>query len=406
MGLQQLPDELLLTLMEQWPCRDQPLRQLGTLLSTDQKGTSNSTLLRLPSPSTVVVYGSHATGKSRITEAYLDAYMSQYAIINCRECITGRHLLERTAVAVRSAVRPEESSVGDVQSSGRCENIAALAAHLERLLKGVEKFVLVLDGMDRLREPSPTLLPALARLGEIIPALTTVLIVQHPSPRFLHQTGVPHIHFPPFTRAQSLQILAKQPLDIFLSMPPPDVPDYDDEVHQEDKGWLWPRYCAAIWDSLACNAARDLVSFREVCETLWLPFVAPIVKGDFGTRDFTRLLVAQRRLFQDESVLLDKLVTHPSIKTDVPEGTTAKNTTLFTTTNARELPYYAKWLLQAAYLASFNPVKTDALFFMKGTERKRRKKGGGTARSGGGRPSAQRKTPRHLLSPAAFTLDR
>jgi len=62
--------------------------------------------------------------------------------------------------------------------------------------------------------------------------------------------------------------------------------------------------------------------------------------------------------------------------------------------------------LLAAYLASFNPAKLDTLYFMKATERKRRKKGGGTARSAGGRPSQNRKIPRHLLPPAAFTLDR
>ncbi len=115
------------------------------------------------------------------------------------------------------------------------------------------------------------------------------------------------------------------------------------------------------------------------------------MKGDFGTRDFSRLVVAQRRLFQDESVLLDSIVPAAA-----------------TTTKARthELPYYAKWLLIAAYLASYNPIKLDALYFMKSTERKRRKKGGGTARSGGGRPSQKRQVARHVLAPSAFTLDR
>jgi len=219
-----------------------------------------------------------------------------------------------------------------------------------------------------------------------------MLIVQHPSPRFLHQTGIPHILFQPYTRNQSIHILSRQPADIFLEPPPEDM-DYDDETHQEDKTWLWPRFCAAVWDSLAQNAARDLVAFRDVCHKLWRPFIAPVVKGDFGTRDFSRLLVSQRRLFQDESILLDSIIAQPT-------------TTPQTKRQDHELPYYAKWLLVSAYLASFNPAKLDALYFMKSTERKRRKKGGGTARSGGGRPSQNRKIPRHLLAASAFTLDR
>jgi origin recognition complex subunit 5 len=130
---------------------------------------------------------------------------------------------------------------------------------------------------------------------------------------------------------------------------------------------------------------------------LWRPFVAPVVAGQFGTRDFSRLLVHQRRLFQEEGVLLDSLLSNTE------DGA---ETAVKVTDKTHELPYYAKWLLIAASLASFNPSRMDALYFMKSTEKKRKKKGGGTARSGGGRASQHRKVPRHLLAPSAFTLDR
>jgi origin recognition complex subunit 5 len=377
MGLQQLPDELLLPLAQQWPCRELQLRQLSALLSPP-----------LPSPSTLVIYGPHATGKSAVTKAYLETRKLKHAIINCRECVTGRHLLERTVAVVHQALRSD----GDEVHTGRCENISALVVHLQRQLERQDHFFLVFDGIDKQREAPPTLLPALARLGEAIRNLTTVLIVQHPAPRFLHQTGVPHIHFPAYNRNQSIHIVSQHPLDIFLEQPPEQL-DYDDEVHKEDKAWLWPRYCAAIWDSLAQNAARDLVSFKEVCHKLWRPFVAPILTGEFGTRDFPRLLVNRRTLFQDEGALLDTIL---------PAGVSVGPRNQ----HGHDLPYYAKWLLIAAYLASFNPARMDALYFMKATERKRRKKGGGTARSAAGRPSQNRKIPRHLLAPSAFMLDR
>ena len=121
-----------------------------------------------------------------------------------------------------------------------------------------------------------------------IPNLTTFFIVQHAPPRFLHHPGVPHIYFSSYTRNQSIRILSSEPLDIFEDKFPDDM-DYDDENHAEDKDWLWPRFCAAVWDSLAQSCARDLSSFRDVCHKLWRPFVTPIHKGDFGTRDFSRL---------------------------------------------------------------------------------------------------------------------
>ena len=62
-----------------------------------------------------------------------------------------------------------ETEDGDAQQyNRRCENISALAVHLQRLLEGQEKFALVFDGVDKQRDAPPTLLPALARLGEFV----------------------------------------------------------------------------------------------------------------------------------------------------------------------------------------------------------------------------------------------
>ena len=79
--------------------------------------------------------------------------------------MTGRHLLERTVAAVHQSLQSE----GDGEDyNPRCENLSALVVHLQRLLKSEEKFVLVLEGVDKQREAPPTLLPALARLGEFV----------------------------------------------------------------------------------------------------------------------------------------------------------------------------------------------------------------------------------------------
>lgn len=383
MGIPALPEELLL-LTQQWPCRETQLRQLASLLPDSN----------LPSPATIVVHGPHATGKSSIVSAYLESHRRKHVVIKCRECITGRHLLERTVAAVHESLQ-EGVQNGDREGfTERCENLSALTVNLQRLLRKEERFILVFDGVDKQRDAPPTLLPALARLGEFVPNLTTVLIVQYASAHALHQTGVPHLHFTAYNRNQSIHILSQRPPPIFLERPPEEL-EYDDEQHEEDKNWLWPRFSAAVWDSLGQSVARDLVAFRDVCHKLWRPFVAPIVKGEFGTRNFSRLVVAQRRLFQEESVLLDSIIAAPTT-TKEAQQTLAKPPTI---NRPQDLPYYAKWILISAYLASFTPSKLDATFFMKSSDRKKRKKGSG-------RPAQTRKVPRHLLAPSAFPLDR
>jgi len=219
----------------------------------------------------------------------------------------------------------------------RCENIGALAVQLQRLLNGIEKFVLVFDGIDHQREAPPTLLPALARFGESvrlavssagqnvtdnelqIPNLTIIFIVTFPRQRFLHKLGVPHVHFPSYTREEALKIVTTSPLDIFAEPESPSE-QYDEEARNEDNAWLWGRFCAAVWDSLAKGAARDIISFRSLAERLWKPFVAPILDGTYGTRDFSRLMVAKRALFQGEEQLINRPISRGNQMTSTKKG--------------------------------------------------------------------------------------
>jgi origin recognition complex subunit 5 len=129
-----------------------------------------------------------------------------------------------------------------------------------------------------------------------------------PSPRLFHTTGIPHIQFPPYTRDESIRIISLSPPKIFFNGLDPAV-DYTEEEAAEDDAWVWGRYCSAVWDSLAKGAARDLSSFRAVCEKLWKPFTAPIIDGTFGTRDFARLMVSRRALFQSEDALISGIIT-------------------------------------------------------------------------------------------------
>ncbi|KAK8258185.1 origin recognition complex subunit 5 C-terminus-domain-containing protein, partial [Phyllosticta capitalensis] len=375
-----LPQETLFTtLSERYPCRALQIRQLLHLYNP-----------ALPSPSTVVIHGLAATGKSVVTKDVLQSQGINHAVIQSRECITGRHLLERTLAACLDAVDDSEPDTElDRSPYARCENISALLVHLQRLLEGRERFVLVFDGVDRQRESPPTLLPALARLGEVIPALSVILIISVPRAGFLHTACAPFVHFPSYTRDESIRIVARDPPDIFLEPPSPSK-EYDDDLAAEDKDWLWVRYLGVVWDALAKSAARDVVSFEALARKLWDQFVTPIRDGTFGTRDLSRLLVHRRALFQGEGALVESVVV-PSFH--------AENSMTVT----HELPYYSKYLLCAAYLASFNPARQDTIYFTKASEKKRKKKGGATAV---GRVPKHRKIPRHLLTPSAFPLDR
>jgi origin recognition complex subunit 5 len=92
----------------------------------------------------------------------------QHTIINVRECITTRHLLERIVAASLDALDVFNDEKIDRRPYARTENLSALCVNMEKLLEGRDKFVLVLDAVDKLREGGGTLIAALARLGEMV----------------------------------------------------------------------------------------------------------------------------------------------------------------------------------------------------------------------------------------------
>jgi origin recognition complex subunit 5 len=147
---------------------------------------------------------------------------------------------------------------------------------------------------------------------------------------------------------------------------------------------------------------------------LWRPFVEPVVSGQFGTRDFSRLMVNRRHFFQLEDSVLDRIIADTAepvkdaVSASMTPATPSKKKPASMT--AHTLPYFTTHILLAAYLASYNPSRTDVTYFMKHTDKRKNKRRAPSAASfsvTGKRTGAKhRKISRHLLTPSPFTLDR
>ncbi|KAK4214021.1 origin recognition complex subunit 5 C-terminus-domain-containing protein [Rhypophila decipiens] len=422
-SLFQLPDELVLTTLAQtFPCRDTQIRTLATLVYPTAAPCQN-----------IILYGTESTGKTAVASGLLELLDEnnkeegptvKFAIVNSIECITPRHLFEslvgRVADALQWETRPP-----------RCETVSQLAAELSKMLKYTPRpetfrFVLVFDGIDRQRDAPATLLPALARLSEIIPCITSVFIVTLPQASFLRTPFVHSIHFPNYTKAEFVAILATSPPPVLSSATKEETTD------------LWTRFTGAVHDALARAASRTLPAFRHACTTLWPRFTAPILAGTHGPREFSKLLIAARAHFQDERLLDPGIVALTTYSktgktTDtLPVATSQQNgdvkalgrdggspveqstdqdlkpaTAAAGHDLATLLPTTARILLLAAYLASHNPTRHDLTLFSTHHHGRRRRRGGlsvGVGR-GGGR-SKHRKISRKLLGAHAFVLER
>lgn len=228
----------------------------------------------------------------------------------------------------------------------------------------------------------------------------------NPPPNALLTTSVAYVHFTNYTKADFVKILSTTTPSPLPNTTPAETAD------------LWARFCGAVHDALVRSAARTLPALQLACDSLWRRFTAPIREGNLGPKEFSKLLIAARVHFQDES-LLDPGITRRAQIQSRPNAKTSKvvqrnNPTIASdsdTSLAALLPTTARVLLIAAYLASHNATKHDLTLFSTYHHGKRKRRGGGLSVAGGaarssGPRSKHRKIARKLLGAHAFVLER
>ena len=195
-------------------------------------------------------------------------------------------------------------------------------------------------------------------------------------------SGVPFVHFRPYNGSDILQILSTSPLPIHSRVGDNSAGPYS-RLPVEDEKLIWRRYCEALWGSFGKSTTCDLIGFRRLAEKLWKPFVSSIEDGTYAPKEFTKLMVAKRHLLQNEAYIQHGIQIADQDVT-METGVNGKLRKEYVTEAfrllspvVREMPYYSKYILCAAYLASFSPQRKDVLFFIKRTENVKRKKNGG-----------------------------
>ena len=251
---------------------------------------------------------------------------------------------------------------------------------------------------------------------------------------------MPHIDFPNYTKTEFVAILSSEAPETLPNTAPNEVAD------------LWARFTAAAYDALTRPASRTLPALKHACHALWPRFTAPVAAGTHSAKEFSKLLIAARVHFQDESLLDPGIVfmkhstaaptPNPAMPSVAPAAAAAAATAAGTVRNgdARDtrasrgtangttstptpkpaappgarpapdlaslLPSTARLLVLAAYLASHNPAKYDLTVFSTFHHGRKRRRGGISVGLPRGRPPKHRKIARKLLGAHAFVLER
>ncbi|KAJ9617023.1 hypothetical protein H2200_000744 [Cladophialophora chaetospira] len=346
-----LPPELLDLIQQKCPCRDTQIRQLATYY--------NNTF---PSPPILVAYGLEQSSKRQVINSVLQAREIAHTIIKSKECLSQRHLLSKIFAASITTL----GHGGQIEQYEKTDNINSLLGNLRKLFERLErvKFVVILEDADELRQPGPTLLPALARLGDLIPGFSILLTSNSPRPLNLHRAGVPYVHFPPYTRSEAISIVVSH-------LQSPISPGHESTVEVDETALrkLYPQFAATVYDSLiSSTSSTSIQSFQSTCDRLWPRFIEPILSlkkpaGNTKSWTFPRLLVHHRGLFQSdgESALYSRLTERPVLTTNQPDSLSPPPDP--STHRPPLLKHFTTLILLSAYLASHTQQKYDILLF-------------------------------------------
>ncbi|KAL7882900.1 hypothetical protein SRHO_G00005580 [Serrasalmus rhombeus] len=360
------PEARLQSLREKLPCREV---QAGTLLAIMGEPEQYC----YPS---IFIYGHRATGKSHVILTLLKELELPHAAVSCVECVSAGLLFEQTLLALfgadSAALLPRLPSLSDFVRVYR-QICAQQPAKQTRYI--------VLERAELLRDMEANLLPGLLRLQELVDDnVAVILLSEIVWDKFRPNIGCFEpllLHFPDYTKAELLQILS---LD--------SNPSYTPE--------LYSSYINILL-GVFYSVCRDLRELRHLAALNFSKFCEPLEKGEAkegNTHKLWRNIEPHlKRAMQTVYLREVSSVQWGQQQMDEKEATALRGLSALAHV---ELPYYSKFLLIAAYLASYNPARTDRRFFLK--HHGKMKKTSFLKK--------HEKTSNHLLGPKPFPLDR
>ncbi|CAG9571148.1 unnamed protein product [Danaus chrysippus] len=389
-------EELISTI----PCREHQLQDLMDLLGEGDE----------PLPYSLFVSGSMATGKSLCVSKLLQYLNYKHVFIDCIECYSPKILYEAVVTGLTD------------QEDVKCDSMWELTNILNGVCVQTFKYkpiVLVFDRAERLRTMDQNMLMAFLRLREFCNLnICTIFVTNLVNENFYFKMGVREpikLYFPNYTKDELFKIIflnQKSFVNYLLSSSDACI---DGQLKEDlENPELFANFLNAFL-SVFYRPCRDLIELQHMARVNFVKYCEPIIKNEIKSTDLTKLWRHIAPILKTSLELLYlRINTSKSVQSPAKENNatleettrsyenTLKEELLSTKTFAQsfELPYYAKYLLIAAYLASYNPPKEDKRLFMKNHGKQKKKLQ---------QVRAKAKITEKLntqLGPKVFTLDR
>jgi origin recognition complex subunit 5 len=358
-------------------CRRQQGELLATLLDSADGWA-------LPS---LFVYGHTATGKTTTINFVLQKHVR--ININCVECFTARLMFEAILSRLqRFGILDGPPVNGITAVHCRCDNMNDFVRQLRQIVS--EKHLdgrciyIVMERAERLREADANLLAAFIRLQELSGLNIGIIMESEIVWDKFRYAGLlePYvIHFPNYTKDELLEIISH------------DAPSScSSEAYRGYTNLLL---------SVFYVVCHNLSELRHLAAVNFAKYMEPVMNGEATVDDTHKLWRnIEPHLRRSLQTVYLREVSGAQWERMQQAGTeTTQTNTSLSSRMHLELPVYSKYLVIAAYIASYNPAKSDKRFFLK-------KAGKINKRAQAAKQKKNERLNNHLLGPKLFPIDR
>ncbi|RWS16982.1 hypothetical protein B4U79_17850 [Dinothrombium tinctorium] len=285
----------------------------------------------------VYIHGENGTGKTSITRHVLHALRLKCAFLDCLEMHSNKLLFQSILYSFKISENESTAIDGDLLEFCRCANAHEFVLKLEDVLnecKDEHKSVIVFDNAECLIDLDVTLVSLFSNIlfgsTNISLPVCCIFISSLPFQSFRQNASVScspiTIHFPSYTKDQLFAILRRKVPSGFTQQ------FYDNYI--------------TLTLSVLFQVSRNVEELDYICESNFEKYIEPV-------RTSTAELTDSMKLWRNFESHLRASADQCAIKT------------LNTNHQTHELPITGKYLLIAAFLASYNSVKSDKRFFLK-----------------------------------------
>uniref|UniRef100_A0A669D2I2 Origin recognition complex, subunit 5 n=1 Tax=Oreochromis niloticus TaxID=8128 RepID=A0A669D2I2_ORENI len=301
----------------------------------------------------IFIYGHRASGKSHVMHVLMKELELSHATVSCVECVSIALLFEQVLLSFfgcdAASLLPRSPSLSDFVRVYRQQCSQSPAKQTRYIVSAVEDNV------------------------------TVILLSEIAWDKFRPNTGCFEpllLHFPDYSKSELQQILSQN-------------------VHPSYSAGFYSAYINILL-GVFYSVCRDLRELRHLAALNFSKFCEPLAEGkETDTHKLWKHIEPHLKKAMQTVYLREVSSLQWEQMQQMEEEEAGALRGLSAHTHV-ELPYYSKFLLIAAYLASYNPARTDKRFFLKhhGKIRKTNflKK--------------NEKTSNHLLGPKPFPLDR